>query len=360
VINEFADLRVLIVDDDPVYRRIVTLALQRLGVSNSQVAADLSIARSKLQREAFDVVTIDVVLSGESGLDLLPWVHQHYKKIATILLTSGSKAQANKAVDALLLGASALILKPIGADASRQLDAALSNVLASVAREKKSTSSGGAALCAQPAVVASDRLRPQPRELVALGASTGGPPVLLELLNALPKDYATPMLIVQHMPALHMPHFADLLRHRAKRQVIIPADGEAVRPDRIYVAPGGLHMVLRRSAQGLTLTHSNGPEEHNCKPAVNPLFRSVAAVCGHLATAVVLSGMGEDGATGAAEMRAAGAPILVQDRKSSVVWGMPGAVVARGAADIVASAAELARWVVSLDSSYRRMERKAL
>jgi two-component system chemotaxis response regulator CheB len=210
-----------------------------------------------------------------------------------------------------------------------------------------------------PQPAASERLNPRPREVIAIGASTGGPPVLLEFLNALPRDYATPMMIVQHMPVLHMPHFADLLRQRSKRQVVIPADGETVLPGRVYVAPGGLHMMLKRSAKGLILLHSDGPEEHNCKPAVNPLFRSVAAVCGHLATAVVLSGMGEDGATGAGEMRAAGAPILVQDRDSSVVWGMPGAVVARGAADFVATAGELAKWVVSLDSSYRQTERKA-
>ena len=347
-------LRVLIVDDDPVYRRIVTMALQRIGVGHCEVAGDLAIARSKLEREPFDAVTIDVVLRGESGLDLLKWVHANHKKLATILLTSGSQSQASKAVDALLLGASALIIKPNGASASAQLDKELSTVLGGVAREK------GSSAAPIKTIAKSDRMTPGPRDVVAIGASTGGPPVLLDFLTALPADYATPILITQHMPALHVQHFADLLRERAHRKVKVPAPGELLQPGFVYVAPGNVHMIVRRTVEGVKLLHHDGPEEHHCRPAVDPMFRTVAVVCGERAIGVVMTGMGADGAAGAAVMHEAGAPILVQDRESSVVWGMPGATVAKGVADVVARPVELANWVVTLDSNYKQFNRRAI
>lgn len=346
-----ADLKVLIVDDDAVYRRIVSLSLQRLGVQMTEVASDIATARLKLEREHFDLVTIDVVLRGESGLELLSWVHQNRKKVATVLLTSGSQSQANKAVDALLLGASALIIKPSGENASAQLDKSMGDVLAGVAREKVISP-------APPPNRKSTRLDPAPREIVAIGASTGGPPVLLEYLSALPKDYATPILITQHMPELHVQHFADLLRQRSGRMVKIPLPGELLQPSHVYVAPGGKHLVVRRTAEGIKLLHYDGAAEHHCKPAVDPMFRAVAVVCGSRAIGIVMTGMGSDGAAGAFTLHEAGAPVMVQDRDSSVVWGMPGATVAKGIADLIAHPTELANWTVTLDSGAK--QRKAV
>ena len=347
-----ADLKVLIVDDDAVYRRIVGLSLQRLGVQKTEVASDIATARVKLERENFDLVTIDVVLRGESGLDLLSWVHKDRKKVATVLLTSGSQSQASRAVDALLLGASALIIKPSGENAAAQLDKSLGDVLAGVARER-----AGAPVPVQ--TKKSNRLDPGPREVVAIGASTGGPPVLLEYLSALPKGYPTPILITQHMPELHVQHFAELLRQRSGRIVKVPAPGELLQPEHVYVAPGGKHLVVRRTAEGIKLLHYDGAAEHHCKPAVDPMFRTVAVVCGNRAIGIVMTGMGNDGAAGAYTLHEAGAPVLVQDKDSSVVWGMPGATVAKGIADLIAHPSELANWTVTLDSGAKQ-QRKAV
>jgi two-component system chemotaxis response regulator CheB len=182
------------------------------------------------------------------------------------------------------------------------------------------------------------------REVIAVGASTGGPPVVLAFLRSLPHSYAVPILVTQHMPAQHMPYFIDLLARQSGRLVVRAEHGAPVIPGTVYVAQA-THLGLARRNDRLTIKLDDGPEENNCKPAVDPMFRSVAEVCRRAAVGVVMTGMGCDGAAGAALLRAGGAPVLVQDEASSVVWGMPGAVVAAGQADAVAPGAELADWV---------------
>lgn len=336
----------LVVDDDAAYRRILTLSLQRIGISNVSAAGDLTLARSKLEREKVDFVTIDIVMRGESGLELLKWMQQHQPDVATILVTSGAESSACRAVDALLLGATALVLKPNGAKAADALDKALYDVVSGLSSVR--TAPVGATAQIKPS---SASLRQAPRELIVVGASTGGPPVVMQFLEDLPKPLRTPILITQHMPAQHMLHFATLLKERTKLAVDIAKDGEEVKPARVYVAPGGMHMRVVRQNGSLVLRHDDGPEEHHCKPAVDPMFRSAAQACGASVVGVVMTGMGADGALGAVALRERGAPVVIQDRESSVVWGMPGAVAAKGAADVIAPAIDLADWVASLDSA---------
>jgi two-component system chemotaxis response regulator CheB len=186
------------------------------------------------------------------------------------------------------------------------------------------------------------------REVIAIGASTGGPPVIVSLLRALPPAFATPIVVTQHMPASHVSYFVDLLIARAGRMVRVPEDGELLERATVYVAGPRGHLVVSRRDGRLRLWHDDGPPEHQCKPAVDPMFRSVAEACGPAALAVVMSGMGADGAMGALAMRQRGAAVIVQDEASSAVWGMPGAAVAAGAADHIAAASELAPWVLRL------------
>jgi two-component system, chemotaxis family, protein-glutamate methylesterase/glutaminase len=351
-----SELRVLVVDDDATYRRILDQSLRRVGITEIATAGEQGIARNKIEREQFDVVTIDVVLRDGSGLDLLKWIRANHPGIAAILVTSGSERDACSAVDGLLLGASALILKPSGPDAAAKLDEGLTSALAVVSRTtsripRQSTTRLPRIFSEPPAAMT--------RDVIAIGASTGGPAAVLALLTALPPGFKTPILITQHMPAQHVPHFANLLRDRSGLHIAVAEHGESVVPGRIYVAPGGCHLRLIRQAAGqLTLVHDNGPEEHYCRPAVDPMFRSVAAACGAATIGVVLTGMGTDGALGAVALRERGAPVLVQDRKSSVVWGMPGAVVAKGAAEVIAPTVELAGWIVSLDKSCQNATRR--
>ena len=221
-------MRALVVDDDAAYRRILDQSLRRIGVAEVGVAGELAVARGKIEREAIDVVTIDVVLRGESGLELLQWLRAHHPKVIAILVTSGSASQACSAVDGLLLGAAGLIIKPTGPDAAARLDAALSQIIA-MPGKRAMTTGRIPRLPSQPMPpIAPQDLVAVPRELIALGASTGGPPAVLLFLQSLPRGYATPIVITQHMPAPHVPHFATLLRERTGLAVEVAQHGESV------------------------------------------------------------------------------------------------------------------------------------
>ncbi len=177
---------------------------------------------------------------------------------------------------------------------------------------------------------------PYRRKVVAIGVSTGGPNALAAIMPMFPADFSLPVLIVQHMPA----SFTALLAERLAARCAIPVEeareGSAVEPGKVLLAPGDFHTRVKALPDGRVITTlDQGPLENSCRPAVDALFRSVAEVYGPAVIAVVLTGMGQDGATGAALLKGKGAYIIAQDEASSVVWGMPGAVVSAGVADAV-------------------------
>jgi two-component system chemotaxis response regulator CheB len=165
-----------------------------------------------------------------------------------------------------------------------------------------------------------------------LGASTGGPNALEEVLRGLPADFGLPILVVQHMPE----GFTRLLAERLSAKTAFPAaeavPGQVLAANQVWVAPGDRHMVVERSGESVRLQINRLPPENSVRPAVDVLFRSVAAVFGSECLAVVLTGMGQDGLIGAELIVQAGGQILVQDEASSVVWGMPGAIARAGLA----------------------------
>lgn len=345
--SQAAPVRVLITDDDPTYRQILTKCFREIpGVEVVATAATLAGARDKITHERIDLITVDVVMHGESGLDLLPWLQKHHPRVVSVLITSGTVPGASETVDALLLGATTLIRKPDGLRAKEQLVNALSSVVQALpATEQQQRRS----LANRPI----ERAQAQPRSVIAVGASTGGPPVVLQFLKSLPRDLQVPVLLTQHMPALHMPYYVELLARDSGRKVALVTHGETVRPGTVHVAGGGLHMKVRRDGNKLVILEDDGPEEHFCKPAVDPMFRSVADACGADAVGVVMTGMGQDGALGAVALRKRGAPVVIQNRETSVVWGMPGAVAAAGAASETVPSSELADAVMRWTSGFK-------
>jgi two-component system chemotaxis response regulator CheB len=172
-------------------------------------------------------------------------------------------------------------------------------------------------------------------DILAIGSSTGGPDALTKVLTALPADLPVPVVITQHMPPVFTKMFAERLDRSVPLKVVEATDGMELTVGTVYIAPGDRHLVLvRRGTQVLTQLNS-GPPENSCRPAVDVMFRSVAQLYGGSAYAAVLTGMGHDGRGGAKVLREAGAEVLAQDEASSVVWGMPGAVVTAGLADDV-------------------------
>jgi two-component system chemotaxis response regulator CheB len=176
---------------------------------------------------------------------------------------------------------------------------------------------------------------PAERKVVAIGVSTGGPTALMEILPQFPASFPLPVVIVQHMPPLFTKLLADRLRAQSAFEVLEATEGMALKPGRMIVAQGDYHMKLQRSGQDVVARLDQGARENSCRPAVDVLFRSVADVYAGGVIGVILTGMGQDGLHGVEQLKSKGAYIIAQDQGSSVVWGMPGAIVEAGLADSV-------------------------
>jgi two-component system chemotaxis response regulator CheB len=167
------------------------------------------------------------------------------------------------------------------------------------------------------------------------------------VLTGLPSDLPVPIVITQHMPPVFTRMFAERLDRSTQLRVFEAADGMELAPGSAYVAPGDFHLVLHRRGTSTLIQLSGAPQENSCRPAVDVMFRSVAALYGASAYATVLTGMGHDGRGGAKVLRDAGAEILAQDEATSVVWGMPGAVVGAGLADEVLPLERIAAFLIN-------------
>ena len=184
-------------------------------------------------------------------------------------------------------------------------------------------------------------------DLVAIGASTGGPNALALLFSRLPANFPVPIVVVQHMPAEFTPHLAERLSRESNLPVREAHDGARLLPGEAWVAPGGRHTVVVAGLPTATLALNADAPVHSCRPSVDVLLHSVRKVYGDRALAVVMTGMGEDGLDGARELKAAGGSVLAQDEESSVVWGMAGAVANAGLAEAVLPVTELGDEIVA-------------
>lgn len=320
-------LRVVVLDDDPVFRAVLSRMLRSIGLDVAATCADIASAQRRVSRGDIDAVTVDVVLRGESGLDFLKWCRATHPSTINVLVTAGSERGARTGIDGVLLGAAALLTKP---DAKR---------LPGFENELRRVFSDGHGKKPTRALVPPSGpalRRAHRRELLAVGASTGGPPALLKLLKGLPGWFDAPIVITQHMPSEHLEHFAELLTGQTPRAVTLVTEAMPLERGKTYLAGAERHLQVVRQGNGtLTARPLDTPPEHHCRPAVDPMFVSVAQACSGTALGVVLTGMGSDGAKGATQLRERGNPVLVQDEASSVVWGMPAAAMTAGAADAV-------------------------
>jgi two-component system chemotaxis response regulator CheB len=195
-------------------------------------------------------------------------------------------------------------------------------------------------------------------DVVAIGSSTGGPNALSTVFGQLPASFDKPIVIAQHMPAVFTRYLAQRLDAGSRLQVREAVHGDLLQPGLALVAPGDHHMTLRRSPSGVTVVLDQNPPVNFCRPAVDVLFRSVADVYGGDVLAVVLTGMGHDGRDGAAVLKQRGATVLAQDQPSSVVWGMPGAVVQSGLADAVVPLDEVGAAIVQRAANGSRVRER--
>jgi two-component system chemotaxis response regulator CheB len=264
------------------------------------------------------------------GLRTLAEIRKSYPRLPVIMCSGLLETGSTYAVKALLGGASDCVAKPRG---TRELgDAFRRELLAKI-----HALCPGSSTSPRPAAEAVD-LPPPARtriEVVAIAISTGGPKALAEVIPRLPSDLPVPVLIVQHMPPEFTKSLADSLARRSTLTVLEGVAGAEVIPGKVYIAPGGRHMLVARRGHRVELSLNDDPPVLSCRPSADLMFQSVAAAYGASVLGVVMTGMGQDGAEGAAAIRKAGGLIFVQDEASSVVWGMPGAVVKAGLHDRV-------------------------
>lgn len=339
-----APIRILVVDDSVVIRKMLGDTLsQEPGFEVVASAGDGRIALSKIQQLNPDLVTLDVEMPVMDGLETLKEVRRLHPKMPVIMFSTLTERGAATTLDALSWGASDYVTKPSNTGSQAVAIAAIqAELIPKIKALCPCTLPKPKPLPPPPPAV---RVRPrskQPIEIVAIGTSTGGPNALAEVLPHIPKALPVPIVVVQHMP----PIFTRLLAERLARQSEIPVtEGSAgvnLTPGRAWIAPGDFHMTVARAGLNWRLDLNQNPPEHSCRPAVDPLFRSVAAVFRANVLAVVMTGMGSDGVLGARHIREAGGEVIIQDEPSSVVWGMPGLVYAAGQADAVYPLAQLA------------------
>jgi two-component system, chemotaxis family, protein-glutamate methylesterase/glutaminase len=329
--------RVLLVDDSAFVRRATARMLEPLDeVRVVDTAADGAEALAKVLALRPDLVIMDVDMPGMDGLDALRRIMRECPT-PVLLLSSHTRPGAEIALQALEAGAVDFVDKT-GAGTAMDIHG-----LAPVLQEKVRALVGAArglppppvgaqavAAAARAEAEAAAPVAPGDYELVAIGASTGGPRALAALLPALPAGFRAAVVVAQHMPAGFTTTLAERMDRLARIPVAEGRDGDRLLPGRVLLAPGGRQCVVERGADGLTLRVWDD-DEHRHRPCVDVLLGSVADVLGPRAVGVVLTGMGTDGAAGLARMRAAGARTLVESQETAVIDGMPGA--ARPAAE---------------------------
>jgi two-component system chemotaxis response regulator CheB len=344
-------IRVLVVDDSVVVRKIVTDVLsQDPGIEVVGTAVNGKIALAKVEQFKPDLVTMDIEMPEMNGIQAVRGIRATRNRVPIIMFSTLTERGASATLDALSAGANDYVTKPANVGSVAQSmesvrEQLIPKIKALTGRPVITGPARAAAL--PPPRPAAPRTAPVEKPaILVIGSSTGGPEALAKVLPALPASLPVPVLIVQHMPPVFTRQFAQRLDRLSALRVVEALDGTPLAPGTVHLAPGDHHLTLRTTARGTTTVLSQGPPENFCRPAVDPLFRSAVETYRGAVLAVVLTGMGSDGKLGAARIREAGGSVVVQDQSTSVVWGMPGAVASAGLADEILPLDRIAETVV--------------
>lgn len=331
-------IRVLVVDDSAIVRKILTEALS--GQPDLEVvgtAPDPYIARDKILALQPDVLTLDIEMPRMDGLTFLKKL-MHFRPMPVIVISSLAQSSCQTAMQALTLGAVEVLAKPGGPYSVGELRLELaSKIRAAAASHVRRPAPPSAPQAAPPCLAAGHWTA---ASVIAIGASTGGTEAIAEILPQLPAG-AAGIVITQHIPAGFSRAFAARLNQMCPFEVKEAEDGDALYPGRALVAAGDLHMVLRKNSEGYRVAVKTGPRVCYQRPSVDVMFSSVAESAGAHAVGVLLTGMGSDGAQGLLKMHQAGAHTIAQDEASCVVFGMPKEAIRAGAADRVVALAQI-------------------
>lgn len=356
--------RVMVVDDSAVIRGLISRWLESdPDIEVVATAHNGAMALRTLEEARPEVVILDIEMPEMDGLTALPKIIEAAPHVQVIMASTLTRRNAEISLKALKAGAADYIPKP---ETSREVSSSAAfrqqilqkiKALGTVARcqdpvrAARARRAARGAATPQPIPPRAVAARPiqlakpssaTPRVL-AIGASTGGPQALFEFFSSLKMTPGVPVVIAQHMP----PTFTSILAEHLRRATGLACEegreGERLTPGKVYIAPGDHHMIVETKGDGVFIRINQDPPENFCRPAVDPLFRTVARVYGAAALGVILTGMGSDGLKGSSAIVAAGGTILAQDEATSVVWGMPGAVSTAGLASAVLPLGEIGR-----------------
>ena len=334
-------IRLLVVDDSAVMRQAMIAIGRRAGDIEVTVASDPVIAQSKVERETFDCVLLDIEMPRMDGLTYLRKLMSE-RPLPVIVCSALAGRGTEVALRALEEGAVDIVEKPrvslheFLAESNVRLVDAIRG--AAAARLRRRTAAAPATLPVP--------LRASSEKIVAIGASTGGTEALREILEAVPPGVPG-MVIVQHMPELFTAAFARRLNESCRIQVKEAAEGDRILAGRALIAPGNRHVLVRRDGAHYRVHLDDGPLVSRHRPSVDVLFQSVAKAAGASAVGVILTGMGNDGAAGMLDLHRAGAVTLAQDESTCVVFGMPGAAIAKGGVRFVHPLPSIAAAILS-------------
>jgi two-component system, chemotaxis family, protein-glutamate methylesterase/glutaminase len=342
-------IRILVVDDTAIYRKIVSEILREIdGVEVVGTAINGQFALEKIAALNPDLVTLDLEMPQLDGVEVLRRLRTDRSPVGVLMLSAFTSEGAAATTEALRLGAFDFVLKPVSDNlqaSAATLRQKLSERIAAFTHSRNLTQPAPVTAWQQKSITASripaSRIvSAQTAELpqvVVLGISTGGPEALNRVIPQLPANLAAPMFIVQHMPPLFTKSLADDLNARSQLHVTEAVDGQLAFPGDCLVAPGGKQMKIERTDAGPVVQITDDPPENSCRPAVDYLFRSAAHHYGSKVLGVIMTGMGNDGTLGCRLLKRRGATVLAQDKESCVVFGMPSVVIADGLADRVVS-----------------------
>jgi two-component system, chemotaxis family, protein-glutamate methylesterase/glutaminase len=345
-------IRVLIVDDSVVIRRLVAHALEEdPDIEVAGAAANGAIGLERIPQLNPDVLTLDIEMPEMDGLELLRRVRSQYPRLRVVMFSTLTERGAAATLEALTLGADDYVTKASNEGSlDRSLARLRQELIPKIKQFFRLSGQVEALLRTTPRPKAApagmfSALRPK---VLAIGVSTGGPAALASILPGLPSGFPLPVLLVQHMPPMFTRLLAERLNATCQLEVTEAVESEPVTAGKILIAPGDYHMRVAAFGERVSVRLDQSPPQNSCRPSVDALFASVGEVYGGAAIAVILTGMGQDGLRGTQILKARGACVVAQDEASSVVWGMPGAVVTAGLADCVLPLNQVAPQILSM------------
>jgi two-component system, chemotaxis family, protein-glutamate methylesterase/glutaminase len=351
-------IRLLIVDDTIVYRKIVSDVLSDLpGVEVVGSAHNGKAAITKIASLNPDLLTLDIEMPEMDGIEVLEYIKEKELDVGAIMLSTLTHAGGEMTIKALELGAFDFIPKPQEGTMAENTESIkktiipilnafrrrneiknlLKGKISPVAVSKEKPSSSGPNHIVERMRTITGRLSKK-SEIVGIGVSTGGPRALAQMMPLLPPDIGVPLLIVQHMPPMFTASLANSLNAKCSLEVREASDGEPIVPNVAFIAPGGKQMKIDPAADGKTriIRITDDPPENNCKPSADYLFKSIAHYYVGRATGVIMTGMGSDGFHGLELMKKSGSTIIAQNGETCVVYGMPKKPVDAGIVDVIA------------------------